>query len=634
MKPDSGTILRVNLSTGKINKEPLPEKIRANFIGGRGINSKILYDETGPATNPLSSQNKLIFGASPISGTNAPAVARFTVTAKSPLTGILGDANAGGFFGPELKLAGYDHVIIEGEAAQPVYIFIKDDKVEIREAKKLWGNNTLETDRLIKEELADGKVRVASIGQAGENKVLIASVMHEERAAARCGIGAVMGSKNLKALAVRGTGKVELAEPDRFNELAKELHKKAASTKLAEIIKKYGGAGGTGTTNRIGILALKNFSQTGGWEGADKFNPELIANEFYTGSKACYKCPIACSKKYEVKDGPYKGEKGNKIEEGCFTPFGPSCYNAYLPSIFKINNLVNQYGIDSLACGTMIGMVMDWYGRGIITSKDTDGIELTWGNYEAVIEMVHKIAKREGFGDILADGVVKAAKRVGRGAEKFISHSKGMSFGSIEVRVLKGLGLCLATSTRGCDHLRGRVPTETPGRSPYTPEEAEKLFGSKEVMKTTSYVKAAPAILYQHRAAVTDSMQICRFASEANGGGVEIKDMAELFSLATGISIDDDEMHRAGERIFNLERAYIVREGIRRKDDRLEGRWIEGEVSGGQFKGEKHDPVKWEEMLDDYYLRRGWDKNGIPTQEKLLELGLPEAAEDMKRIGR
>src|SRR3989338_198194 len=521
MKPE-GTILRVNLSTRKIQKEPLPENLRLNFIGCRGINSRILYDKTGTATKPLSPENKLIFGASPLSGTTAPAAARFTVTAKSPLTGILGDANAGGFFGPELRLAGYDHVIVEGESDGHVYLWINNDRVEIRKARHLWGKNTWETEEGIRGELGDSKIRIASIGQAGENKVLIASVMHEERAAARCGIGAVMGAKKLKAVAVRGTGKREVAKPEEFKNLIKELHKKAAESNLAKSISKFGGTSGTIATNRMGILALKNYNQTAGYAEAEKFDPEKIAAEFFTSSKSCFCCPIHCGKRFEVKEGPFAGEKGNKIEEGCLTPFGPTIHNSYLPSIFKINNMVNQYGIDSLDCGTIIAVAMDWYEQGIINSKDTDGINLTWGNYDAVISLIHKIASREGVGDILAEGIVKAADRIGKGADKFISHSKGMVFGGIDIRIPKGMALCLATSTRGCDHLRGSVPTEF-GTKKVSEEEVIKKYGTTEVMKLNSYSKAPVAIHYQHLAAITDALEICRFASESNGGGLKLE---------------------------------------------------------------------------------------------------------------
>lgn len=634
MKIRKVSILRVNLSNGNIKKEEADPILREKFLGGRGINSKLLFESTGPATEPLSEENRLILGAGALSGTKSPAAARFTVTAKSPLTGILGDANAGGNFGPELKKAGYDHIVIEGRAKRPVYLLIKDGSVEIKDAASLWGINTRDTESSIRRENGDDKLRIASIGQAGESLVKFASVMHEERAAARTGMGAVMGSKRLKAVAVRGSGNAGIADLEKFESISRELHKKASETKLAKVIGKYGGIMGTPITNKIGILALRNFNQTAGYDEAEKFEPDPIVEKFYKGSKSCYACPIHCSKKFEIPDGPYKGEWGNKMEEGVITPFGPTVGNSDIASIFKINNMVNQLGMDSLECGGLIAVAIDWYKNGIITKKDTDGLELDWGNPEVLIRMVEKIASRQDIGDVLADGAVEASKKIGGKAVDYISHSKGMTFGGIDLRIMKGMALCLATSTRGCDHLRGSVPTETVGGlSRFTPEMAEKMFGSKEVLDHNSYFKAVVAVRMQHIAAVTDCLEICRFASESNGGGLTIDDQAELFNAVTGFDLTVDDILLAGERIFNLERLYIVREGIRRKDDRLVGKWVEGPVPSGQFKGDTIDSGKWEIMLDDYYERRGWDKKtGIPARTKLEYLGLSEEAVWLDKI--
>ncbi|RMF92855.1 MAG: hypothetical protein D6734_11330, partial [Candidatus Schekmanbacteria bacterium] len=390
----------------------------------------------------------------------------------------------------------------------------------------------------------------------------------------------------------------------------------------------------TPITNKIGILALKNFNQTACYEEAEKFEPDPIVEKYYKGSKSCYACPIHCSKRFEIPEGPYKGEWGNKLEEGVVTPFGPTVGNSDIASIFKINNMVNQFGLDALECGGLIAVAIDWFKNGIITKKDTDGLELDWGKPEILIKLVEKIAKRQDIGDILADGALRASEKIGGKAAEYISHSKGMTFGGIDLRIMKGMALCLATSTRGCDHLRGSVPTETVGGlSRFTPEMAEKMFGSREVLDHNSYFKAVVAIRMQHIAAVTDCMEICRFASESNGGGLTIEDQVELFNAVTGLDFSVDDAMHAGERIFNLERLYIVREGIRRGDDRLIGKWVEGPVPSGQFKGDTIDKDKWEWMLDDYYDRRGWDKKtGIPTKEKLISLGLSEEAGWLDRI--
>jgi aldehyde:ferredoxin oxidoreductase len=628
-----GTLLRVELGSGKTRRKPLRKDLRSNYIGGRGINSRLLFEEVGPETDPLSPENRLIFGTSPLSGTSAPSTARFTVTARSPLTGILGDANAGGHFGPALKWAGIDHIIIKGKAAEPVYLLIDDDKTEIRSASHLWGKNTKETEEAIKEELKDKKVHVASIGQAGENLVKIASITHEERSASRTGMGAVMGSKNLKAIAVRGTGKVPLADPEGFNKLTKEMHQSMSQSPAYEAFRKFGGAAGTSLTDKVGFLAIKNFQQTGGFEGIEQFNPQSIADKYFRGSTGCYGCPIRCGKKFEVVDGPYKGETGNKTEEGAFSPYGPVCGNSYIPAIFKLNNMGNQYGIDHIEFGQAMATVMEWYEKGIVSREDLDGIDLTWGNHEGMVEMMRKVAYREGIGHLLAEGIVEAAKRIGKGAENYVSHSKGMVMAGIDCRVLKGTSLCFATSTRGADHLRGlpmiEFSTLIPGRKT-DPEEVKAKYGSEEATIPASYKKAHAAIYHQHESVLLDMLQICRFVRF----GTEVvtqKALFSLFSMATGIEVDEESMRTAAERVYNIERAFLVRMGTTRKDDVLVGKWATEPVSTGPHKGEKLDPAKWEVMLDEYYHLRGWDKNGVPTPDKLKELGMGEVSEKIQK---
>ena len=629
-----GTLLRVDLGSGKIEREPMSEGLRLNYIGGRGINSRLLFEEVGPEVNPLSPKNRLIFGTSPLSGTTAPSTARFTVTARSPLTGILGDANAGGHFGPALKMAGVDHIVIQGKAVEPIYLLIDNEKAEIRSARHLWGKTTIETEVALKEELKDKKVRVVSIGQAGENLVKIASIIHEERSASRTGVGAVMGSKNLKAIAVRGTGKVPLSDLKGFNRLTKELHQAMSQSKAYDGFRKYGGAAGTSLTDKVGFLAIRNFQQAGGFEGIDQFNPHSIADKYFHGSTGCYGCPIRCGKKFEVPDGPYKGEKGNKTEEGAFTPYGPVCGNAYIPAIFKLNNLGNQYGIDHIEFGQAMAIVMEWYEKGIVSREDLDGIAMTWGNHEGMIEMMRKVAFREGVGYLLAEGIVEAARRLGKGAENYVSHSKGMVMAGIDCRMLKGTALSFATSTRGADHLRGlptiEFSTLIPERKVTDPEAVKAKYGSDEAVIPTSYKKAQAAIYHQHESVLLDMLQLCRFVRF----GTEIitlQTLSSLYSMATGIEVDEESMMTAAERVYNVERAFLVRVGTNRKDDVLVGKWAAEPVPTGVHKGETIDPEKWKVMLDEYYRLRGWDKNGVPTPDKLKELGLEDVSETLSK---
>ena len=558
MIAQTGTILKVNLSNRTFERQPLSESLRLNFVGGRGINSRILFDATAPQIDPYSPENVLIFGSGPLSGTSAPCPARFNVTAKSPLTGIMGDSNAGGYFGPAMKRAGIDHIVISGAASEPVYLWIDNGKVEIRPARHLWGKNVRETEAMIKEELGDKRVRVASIGQAGENLVRIASVIHEERAAARTGMGAVMGSKKLKAIAIRGSQEVPLFDADGFNLYAKELQKKIGASSAYDHFRKKGGSTGTFGTDKAGFLAIRNFQQTGGFEGIENFEPLKVAGEYYKANKPCFGCPVGCGKKYEIKEGPFAGEWGNKIEEGAFTPLGPVCGNANVASIFKMNNMGNQFGIDLIEFGAAASVAMEWYEKGVVSKKELDGLELTWGNYHAMMQLMEKIAFREGVGDVFAEGIVRAAAKFGREAEKYVSHSKGMVMAGVDTRMLKGTALGFATSTRGADHLRALVPVEFPAYPVMTPEQAIEKFGTAEVLNPLSYNKAAPIIYYQHVSMVPDLFELCRFLLGLGTGTKDFKysDLYQLYYLATGVHCDEKAMLTITERVYNVERAY------------------------------------------------------------------------------
>jgi aldehyde:ferredoxin oxidoreductase len=635
MIAQTGTILKVNLSSRTIELQPLSESLRLNFVGGRGINSRILFDETSPQIDPYSPANVLVFGSGPLSGTAAPCPARFNVTAKSPLTGIIGDSNAGGYFGPALKRAGIDHIVISGAAAEPVYLWIDNGKAEIRPARHVWGKNVRETETLIKEELGDRRVRVAAIGQAGENLVRIASVIHEERAAARTGMGAVMGSKKLKAVAVRGSHEVPLFDAEGFNRYAKELQQKIGASSAYDHFRKKGGSTGTYGTDKAGFLAIRNFQQTGGFEGIENFEPLKVAGQFYLANKPCFRCPVGCGKKYLIKEGPFAGEWGNKIEEGAFTPLGPVCGNADIASIFKMNNMGNQFGIDLIEFGAAASVAMEWYEKGVVSKKELDGLEMTWGNYNAMIRLMEKIAFREGVGNIFAEGIVRAAKTFGREAEKYVSHAKNMVMVGVDTRMLKGTALGFATSTRGADHLRALVPVEFPAYPVMTPEQAAEKFGTAEVLNPLSYNKAAAIIYYQHVSMVPDLFELCRFLLGLGTGTKDFKysDLYQLYYLATGMHCDESVMLTITERVYNVERAFACREGISRQGDHLVGKWADEPVPNGQYKGEKLDPQKWEMALDDYYRLRGWDNNGVPTKEKLGILGLNDVAESLENAG-
>ncbi len=624
----AGTILDVDLSSGKIEKRPFNRSLGKEYLGGRGINSKALYEGVKPGIDPLSPENLLIIGTGPLGGTIAPASNRMSITAKSPLYDGVGLSNAGGRFGPEMKWAGYDQLIIRGQAAEPVYLWIDDDRVELRSAKHLWGKMTWDTDKIIKDELGDPEIKVAAIGPAGEKLVRYDVIMFTlYRCAGQTGMGAVMGSKHLKAIAVRGTQSIHVAKPELLGQLVFEMNQRIMKNPIYPYFSVHGTPMFMLMASEGGMLSVRNYQQAGPWEGVNNFTLEKIAH-YYTRDKACHACPMHCSHFFEVKEGRFKGEKGGGIEGGLVYPFGPMLDNADLSSQFKFLNLCNQYGVDTLELPFSLAAAMDWYENGIITQRDTDGIALEWGNIDAIIEMIHKICKREGFGDVLAEGATHAAKKIGKGAEAYVSHCKGMLAGSDDSRSMKGLVLSFATSTIPTHHEEGMAP-------PLSPELAKAILGTDEEVDPTSYRKSVTTVYYQNLCTVMDAIEICKFVSGWSTEEIHFKEAGDLFSAATGIHMDAEAMKLVGERINTLERAFAVREGMTRKDDRLSGKIATEPVHTGPNKGERIDPDKFEEMLDSYYDLRGWDKKtGIPTRAKLEKVGLSDVADELERMGK
>jgi aldehyde:ferredoxin oxidoreductase len=503
------------------------------------------------------------------------------------------------------------------------------------QADHLVGKTTDETEALLRKQFNNEKVQIASIGPAGENMVRTACVVHGFNVAARTGMGAVMGSKNLKAIVIgHGMKKIPVYDDERLRKIAQRVRKKIRESPFYKAYSTYGMAGALAAENEIGVLGVKNFQQAGGFKGVENITCETLAKDFYTGSRSCFSCSVGCMKDWEVKEGPFAGEKGTKIPQGCNAPNGPNCGNSYAPSLFKIYNLCNQYGIDGLDFGCIMAYVMEWYEKGIVTQEETDGLPFDWGNYQSMIAMIPKIAKREGFGAILADGALKAAERIGRGAEKYISHCKGMVLGGGDVRGAKGMALTFATATRGCDHLRGINMLEMPllGKTLVSAEEAVRRFGTTDVLEPDSYNKAPTVVFFQDVYTLADTLQICKFNTARNGHGINIQDMADMYSAATGVDADEKSMQTAADRIYAVERCFCIREGIRKKDDFLQGKWVAEPVQEGPLKGSSIDKDKFAKMLEDYYVMRGWDKEtGVPTQERLRALGISEVAKDMEQ---
>jgi aldehyde:ferredoxin oxidoreductase len=590
-----GKILRVNLTDGKIDIEDLDPKIAKDFIGGRGLGSKYLFDEVDPKIDPLSPDNKLIFATGPVTGTAAIAGARYMVVTKSPLTGAIASSNSSGYFGPELKFAGYDMIIFEGRSKEPVYLWIEDEKVELRSAVNLWGKNTDTTQDIICGE-THKKAKVACIGPAGEKLVKYACIINDEgRAAGRSGVGAVMGSKNLKAVAVRGKGKVPVADKKGLKEVTSTTLKKLPETLLG----KWGTAYAVNSTSEAGMLPTRNF-QTGIFEGSDKINADAIAETVFVRRSPCYHCPIGCGRITKIDDPAFKGEGAGPEYEGLYS-FGSCCGVDNLAAVIKAHFVCNELGFDIITAGATIACAMEMFDKGIL-SEETIGMKLNFGNAEAIVKLVEKIGNRDGFGDELAEGSYRFAEKYGH--PEFSMSVKKQELPGYDPRGAQGMGLAFATSNRGACHLRGEtVLSELWGLTEY-----RDRFEVKG--------KAQYLVELQNRTSAFDAMGICLFLSSYRIGEEEV--LAELETV-TGAGYDLDSLNKAGERIWNLERLFNIGAGLTIADDNLPKRFLEEPMPEGPSKGHVN---KLGEMLPEYYQLRGWDKLGKPTENKLSELGI------------
>lgn len=595
-------LIRVNLSDKTIKIEKLNMDDAKLYIGGRGLGSKYLYDEIDPEIEPLSPENKLIFMTGPMTGTYATCAGRFNVVAKAPLTGTIGASNSGGHFGPELKFAGYDGIIFEGKSDEPVYLHINDNKIELKSAEHLWGKNVMETtDILLQENEEDAKV--ACIGPAGEKLVLFATVMNDkDRAAGRSGLGAVMGSKNLKAVVVKGTNGIGVANKSEFMKSTLDARKKVLSNPVSG---KGGGLATYGTQVLVNILnechALPtNNWQTSRFEDADKISGEYLTENYLIRNKACFACPIGCGRVIKIPDGKYKGiVAGPEYEAGW--SFGASSGVNDMNAIDKANHVCNLLGMDPITMGATIACAMELYEKGIITNKDLDGKELIFGDAESIIEWAEKTGNREGFGDVMALGSYRMAEKYGH--PEFSMSVKKQEMPAYDGRAIQGMALEYATSNRGGCHVRGYLTS---------PE----VLGIP--LKTDPLVtegKAALLKLFQDLTSMIDSSDICLFTTFAIG----LPEISAMLRNTIGIDMSDEEILMAGERIWNLERLFNIEAGFTRNDDTLPPRLLHEAVTSGPAKGRVADLDK---MLDEYYQLRGWDEYGIPTSEKIEELSI------------
>lgn len=588
-----GKILRVNLSEMKSTPEPLNESLVKDYIGGRGMAARMLYDEVASGTPPFDPRNKLFVFTGPLVGTISPISSGCAIVTKSPLTGIYLCTFMRGHFPPELKSAGYDGLIIEGKAETPTYVYINDDQVEFRKADHLNRMCTDDTERYVREEIGDCKTQVMCIGPAGENLVKYACIIADKRACGRGGAGAVMGSKNLKAVAVRAQNKVQISNEPMLKEMIGKISERVARGGKPKT--KLGSANLISIINEFGSLPTRNF-QGGVFERYEEISAEALNQKFVVKIKSCPTCPIACGRISSVREGPYAGAVAEGPEYETLWAFGPQCGVASLEAIIEADMLCDKYGLDTMSAGVNIGFAMELFERGIIGEKETED-RLVFGNDKAMINMLHKIAYRQGFGDILAEGVRVAAERIGKGAEKYAMHVKGMELAAFDPRGFKGMGLNYATGPRGACHNRGfTIPLEAANRF--------ETKGKGEMVKRI-----------HDMVAVGDSTVLCAFGSV----GVTSKDTVALLLATTGITWEEKDIFAVGERILNVERLFNVREGMRRKDDTLPQRFLTEPMPSGPSKDQV---VDLQPMIDEYYKARGWDEQGIPTQDKLRELRL------------
>ena len=605
----AGRIAWIDLTEGTVIDQVLEEEIARKYLGGKGLGAYLLYRSMRPHTDPYSAENKVIFITGPLTGTTFPATARSGVVTKSPMTGTFLDTYAGGYFGPHLKHVGYDALVVTGKAKKPVYLIVDSGGISIKDAKRLWGLSSSETEKKLRHDLKPArreKLSVAAIGQAGEGLVRFANIITEKRAYGRGGAGAVMGSKNLKAVVIKGDGKVPIADQKAYKEIEARCRRNIAEHRLT---KKGGVFPSVGTwmtvdlTQNTGTLPTRNW-QENTFEHAGEINGDAF-KRYETRSRACLGCPIGCSRDTKASIGGIEFVTEGPDYETIFA-FGSNCEIKDPGIIIAADKLCDEYGMDTISCGGVIGFAMECFERGLISKKDTGGIDLSFENGNALIEVIHLIAKKEGIGHLLSEGVKRASKMI-EASSDFALHVKGLELPGYDPRGMKGQGLTYALSDRGACHVRSNtIRTE--------------LLGLPQPFDQYGY-EGKPAMVrdLQLAYATYDCLVACIFGAFA----ITLRDYAEAVAAITGWPMTQEELGSIAERVWNLTRLFNVREGFGRKDDTLPERLFAEASSRGPSNGQVMDNDSFEKMLDEYYQIVGWDNlTGIPKKEKLKELGI------------
>jgi len=623
-----GRILFIDLTSGSIKEEVFEEKLYRQFIGGGGLGVRILYERMKPKVDPLGPESMLGFATGLLTGTQVPTAARWSVVGKSPLTGAWGEANSGGYFGHELRAAGYSAVFFSGISPKPVYLWLNDGEVELRDASHLWGKLTDETEEALRQELDEKAVRVACIGPSGESLSLLSSVMSGEDAAGRCGLGAVMGSKHLKAVAVRGTGKVLVADSERIKALRKKYNDAAKGEIMMERYRKYGTSEENATCIKAGITGIKNWSLLGGdaFPNFSAYDPQRLRDKYWVRGEACWGCPIGCKGAFQIEKGPYAREKVyRRPEYETWAAFGPMCFNDNPEFVIKANDICNRYGIDTISTGTSIAFAMECYERGIISKEETDGIELTWGNTSAMLAMLNKIVRRDGFGAVLADGTKKASERIGGGSEEWAIHIGGQEPAFHDARYWPARGLVYSADPTPGHHTYATFPIYMAlgaNIGPYP----EIQFPHRELEHLLDYETTGP--IYAVGNSYYHFLTACGLCLLAYPFPTFLPDYV---SAVTGWDFTMSEGLKAGRRMQALRQAFNLREGLHPEDFRLPER-ISMPSMAGNFAGKR---INFDALKQIFYRAMGWDiRTGWPLEATLQELGLTELLRGVKRESR
>jgi aldehyde:ferredoxin oxidoreductase len=610
----TGKVLRVDLTADKVAVEPTRMEWAKQYIGGKGLGARYLYDELKPGTDPLSPDNPLMIWTGPLVGTMVPLTSRYVVITKSPLSGTFLDTYAGGYFGPELKYAGFDGIIVKGRATKPSYLWVNDGKAEIRDAGNVWGKDMFKTEEILRDEVGHKFARVAGIGQAGEKLSRIAGVTSDiTRNAGRGGAGAVFGSKNLKAVVAKGSLGVEVPKIDEFMRMAREML-------WTDVVDNPDNAGmitdGTpiivDMSQDAAILPTNNW-HSGQFDGYQGIDSDALKTRVFVRKKACFSCGLACGSYAKVRDGMFKGSSTEGPEYETLGVAGSNCGIRNIEAIVKFAEECDRLGLDTMSAGSAIGFAMDLFEKGIITKEDTGGLDLKFGNEEAYAKMPEMIAMRSTkIGDLLAEGSLRAARAIGKDTEKLVMHSKGSEYPAYDPRGSIGMALAYATSDRGADHNRAwPVASDAYGDGdPWSTEGKAQTCHDEQILKSYKW-----------------SMIFCDFY------GVSAENMAMYYTAVTGLPADADWLNGVGVRIWNLVRAFNVREGFSRKDDTMPDRMETEPLPSGKTQGKFVSREAFEKMLSEYYELWGWDEQGRPTKKTLEDAGLSEIVGTLDYLG-